>query len=221
MFRIDGPERLIAPKEYQVRLTKIGGLNRYGDPNFRVVWSDNRYELAGGMWEDPSTKTAVAEYRHQVKYDLPQPKWILERWLPPEFYGTPQSWYWENLCPYSGLSLLGPYPYKGDYESCYTFERLSFSWFDVLVPLILKSQAETTTAMRKSAQMAEQERKEAEEKQWFSDAFDDQAPAFCDAFSVAGQQNRTNPLDRVKLNVTADDLEKQTGFGGGFKQSRD
>jgi hypothetical protein len=220
MFTIVGPERLRTPREYQERLNKIGGLNLYRKPNFRIVWSDSRYELAGGMWEDPATKTAVAEYRYQVKYNLEKPKWILERWLSPLMYGTPESWYRENMCPYSGLSLLGPYPYEGEYEACYTFDTLSYAWLDVLVPLILKSQAETTAAQRKYGQIAAQEKKEAEEKQWFSDAFDDQAPAFCDAFSVAGQSNRTNPLDRVNLRVTADELEAKTGLGGGFKQSK-
>lgn len=220
MICIEGPERLIAPREYQERLNKIGGLNIFGKPNFRLVWSDNRFEIGGGLWEDHLTGTSVAEYRHQTKYNLEIPKWILERWLPAGFYGSPEDWYRDNACPYTGLSLLGPYPHQGDYESCYTFDYLSFAWLDVLVPLIVKSQAETTDAMRKFALLAEADRKKEEETQWFSDAFDDQAPAFCDAFSVAGQGNRTNPLDRVKLDVTAEELEATTGLGGGFKQSK-
>ena len=220
MIRIVGPERIRIPQDYQLRLNRIGGMNLYGKPNFRIVHSDNRYEIAGGLWENPFTKTAVAEYRRQIKYDLPEPKYILERWLPATFYGTAETWYRENMCSQSGLSLLGPFPYQGDYESCYTFDYLSASWLDVLVPLIIKSQAEVSAAMRKSAQMDEVERQEAEEKQWFSDAFDDQAPAFMGgAFSAEGQSNRTAAIDRVKLNVTANDLEKKTGLGGGFKQS--
>ncbi|HUN62706.1 MAG TPA: hypothetical protein VMU53_11985, partial [Candidatus Sulfotelmatobacter sp.] len=40
------------PVGVQERLAVAGGLNRFGDPNYRVVWGWNRLAWIGGKFED-------------------------------------------------------------------------------------------------------------------------------------------------------------------------
>ena len=77
-------------------ITKIGGTNLYGRPNFRVIWGGNRYHTVGGMFKKvvevkdemiigkvTSIVTDVAEIRQLLKYN--PFRWHLERWRGPEF----------------------------------------------------------------------------------------------------------------------------------------
>ena len=44
----------LCPEEFQERLTEIGGINRYDEPNFVMVWSEgggpNSMYRAGAAW---------------------------------------------------------------------------------------------------------------------------------------------------------------------------
>lgn len=37
---IPGPERRRCPQEFQRRVTRAGGINRYGKPNFDIIWGE-------------------------------------------------------------------------------------------------------------------------------------------------------------------------------------
>ena len=65
----------------------------------------------------------VVELRREPKY-LPHDRWHIERWLPPESYGSPEQWHAETIEIENGRSIpaLGPYPSRGDYEHCFTLE---------------------------------------------------------------------------------------------------
>jgi len=97
-----------------------GGLNLFGEPNFRCVWGWNRLDFIGGTWEDRDEHGVllreVTEFRREPKY-FPANRWHIERWMPPETYGTPKMWYGGTLG-----AELGPYPSRGDYEHCFTLE---------------------------------------------------------------------------------------------------
>ena len=76
------------------------GVNIYGKPLFRVIRSDGRREYFGDK-EGFGPKYA----------EFPQ-TWILERWHPPEHYGSKADW---------ELADLGPWPRHGDYEIDHAF----------------------------------------------------------------------------------------------------
>ena len=107
------------------RLNSFGGFNRYGEPNFRVVWGGNRRHTVGGMFKAVLTVkdenggerpivTQVAETRQMLAYH--PHRWHLERWRPPEYYGAPEEWYTNTWDEEAKLHRMGAYPERGDYE---------------------------------------------------------------------------------------------------------
>ncbi len=105
-------------------LVRYGGRNIYGEPRYRIVWSERRLEAVFGEWldwsrdaveKDPVTgerhantpDRRVVEVRWVPKYEAAaKERFVLEEWQPAERYGTPETWAPE----------LGPYPARGDYE---------------------------------------------------------------------------------------------------------
>lgn len=87
------------PQWFSDQLKNIGGINKYGQPNLRVVWGPEQrreYGLCKGFYKycDPNNP------------DKPMECWILETWIPPEFFGDPSEWNYD---------LLGPFPREGQY----------------------------------------------------------------------------------------------------------
>lgn len=120
-------ETHIAPTSLQLRLTRAGGLNHFGEPNFRVVWGWSRLTWIGGKWTDTdahgNVTREIVELREVPKY-LPLDRWHIERWVPPETYGSPRQWYAQTVEREDGISIpaLGPYPQRGEYEHCFTLQ---------------------------------------------------------------------------------------------------
>jgi len=116
-----------APESIRNAVTRAGGLNRYGEPNFRVVWGWSRLAWIGGKWRDTNAEgellREVIELRQEPKY-TPHDRWHVERWVPPEAYGSPEQWYEQTSEFENGVLLpaLGPYPARGDYEHSFTLE---------------------------------------------------------------------------------------------------
>ena len=119
-----------APESVERRLRLAGGTNRFGEPNFRAVWGWSRLTWIGGRWEDRDASGTlvreVVELRQVPKYH-PHDRWHIERWVPPEAYGSPEQWYAPatgGLEVEAGRSIpaLGPYPARGEYEHCFTLE---------------------------------------------------------------------------------------------------
>ncbi len=116
------------PQSVAHRLARAGGSNRFGDPNYRAVWGWNRLAWIGGKFEehDPSTGSflrEVIELRQEPKYPAVN-RWHIEKWLPPELYGSPRQWYAQTIERENGVCTpaLGPYPSRGEYEHCFTLE---------------------------------------------------------------------------------------------------
>ena len=109
------------------RITRAGGTNCFGEPNFRVVWGGARLTWIGGRWIDRDAHGNVIresiELRRVPKY-LPLDRWHIERWTPPELYGPPDLWYAQTLEVEDGIRIpaLGPYPARGEYEHCFTLQ---------------------------------------------------------------------------------------------------
>ena len=112
--------------EYAQRLARLaGGVNRFGQPNYRWCWGWSRLSWIGGEFQELTeggrTWKRTLGLRQCPKYE-PYNRWHLERWLPPEAYGSPRVWWLTTMEVYgTGLAArvipaLGPYPSMGDWE---------------------------------------------------------------------------------------------------------
>lgn len=114
-------ESLEPPKWAADFLTQAGGLNRFGEPLFRLVWSNSRLGFVGGRFEDRDEHgyliREVLALRTMPKYLNPD-RWIVEQWLAPERYGSPEAWYKQTKewGEEGNIAQMGPYPSRGDYE---------------------------------------------------------------------------------------------------------
>jgi hypothetical protein len=176
------------PDSVVQRLRVAGGLNRFGEPNYRVVWGWNRLTWIGGKFEDRDEHgnllREVVELRLEPKYPALN-RWHVERWVAPEAYGSPRAWYAQTGETANGIriSSLGPYPSRGEYEHCFTLQGLRDE-FVQLTPTIVERLAraiEWSRAQPKAAQRArlydrEQQTDRAFES-WAYDVLDNEAPA--------------------------------------------
>ena len=181
-------ERHEAPEEVERRLAVAGGLNRYGEANYRVVWGWNRLAWIGGKFEDRDEHgdliREVVELRQEPKYGAVN-RWHVERWLPPEAYGSPKEWYAQTVEHANGRSVpaLGPYPERGEYEHCFTIQGLHGE-FVQLTPTIVERVAQAIEWSRcrpkakQRGRLYERETgKERAYEGWAYDVLDDAAPA--------------------------------------------
>jgi len=113
-------------------------------------------------------------------------RWHIERWLPPEAYGSPRAWYAQTIERENGISIpaLGPYPSRGEYEHCFTLEG-SRGEFIQLTPTAAEHIARAIEWSRKCPRSAKRrqlyERESREERtyeNWAYDLLDDAVPAF-------------------------------------------
>src|SRR5690348_4828466 len=95
-----------APASIARRITLAGGTNRLGEPNFRVVWGGSRLTWIGGRWTDRDAHgnaiREAIELRQVPKY-APLERWHIERWTPPESYGSPVVWYAQTMETEDGI----------------------------------------------------------------------------------------------------------------------
>jgi hypothetical protein len=178
-----------APAAICERLARARGLNRYGEANFRVVWGGARLAWIGGRWVDRDAHGNVIreaiELRQEPKY-IPAERWHIERWMPPEAYGSPEEWFARTVETEDGIRIpaLGPYPSRGEYEHCFTLEGprgeflpLSAAACDWIVRAVAWSRRQT----RGDGRQAIAAREERRERDWDRDAddlLDDGVPAF-------------------------------------------
>jgi len=171
------------------RVTRAGGLNRLGEPNFRVVWGGARLAWIGGRWTDRDASGNVVreaiELRREPKY-FPHDRWHIERWMPPEAYGSPELWHAQTTEVEDGIAIpaLGPYPSRGDYEHCFTlaggrgeFIPLSPAACDWIVRAVEWARCQPR-GMRRAAVAARESRRAFDFDRLADDILDDAVPAF-------------------------------------------
>jgi hypothetical protein len=184
------------PPEVGERVTVTGGFNRLGEPNFRVVWGGARLTLIGGRWTDRDAHGNVIresiELREVPKY-LPVDRWHVERWIPPEVYGSRDDWYQRTIEVEDGIRLpaLGPYPSRGEYEHCFTLETaaggfvpLTAGVCDWVVRAVAWARRQTRGAVREGL-MKRESRRERDWDRAISDVLDDVLSPFQGRSSVA------------------------------------
>jgi hypothetical protein len=176
------------PANVARRLALAGGLNRYGEANYRVVWGWNRLAWIGGKFEDRDEQgdmlREVVELRQEPKYAAVN-RWHVERWMPPEAYGSPRMWYAQTMERANGQAIpaLGPYPERGEYEHCFTLEspRGAFVQLTATIAERVAQAIEWSRGMAKSQQRARlydgKSREERAFDTWAYDVLDDEAPA--------------------------------------------
>ena len=133
-----GPDR---PSENRFLIESYGRCPA-GYPLYRLVHAGYLFEKIGGEWKDwdesitssergkmvaDASGTGLApdseplatriEVRRSPKYpELPLRGWIVERWMPPSFYGTPELWFSpEFMVEGTSVPRLGPFPSRGCY----------------------------------------------------------------------------------------------------------
>jgi hypothetical protein len=178
-----------APATIQERVSRAGGANRFGEPNFRVVWGGARLAWIGGRWTDRDAHGNVLreaiELRRVPKY-IPEDRWHIERWMPPESYGSPDDWRAQTTEIEDGIRVpaLGPYPARGEYEHCFTLQTaqgdflpLTASACDWVVRAIEWSRRQPRPANR-AAINARETRRSSDWERTADDMLDDALPAF-------------------------------------------
>jgi hypothetical protein len=181
-------ERHDTPDSVAHRLTRAGGINRYGEANYRAVWGWNRLAWIGGKFQDHDENgnmlREAVELRLEPKY-TPVNRWHVERWVAPEAYGSPRAWYLQTTETANGRSVpaLGPYPMRGEYEHCFTVQGPRGE-FVQLTPTIVEYLARAVEwsrfLPRASSRELLYEREAQTDRQydaWAYDVLDDQAPA--------------------------------------------
>jgi len=162
------------PKTLETRLIAAGGLNRFGEPNFRVIWGQTRLTWIGGefiKYDEHGNKIgSIIEERELPKY-FPEDRYYLEKWMPPEHYGSPEAWAEYQIETVDGIRVpnLGPYPSRGEYELSMRFQTASGEFAqlseDAAVELVRMIKAGEATSKTENW-LAIQRHQEKEERDW-------------------------------------------------------
>lgn len=123
---------LAPPPGVQEFLTEYGGKNIYGEPNFRVVWSNGRIVKRTRRFIDTDASGNIVRQavgtRTIRRYNVPtlRDRFVVERWHPASFYGDPETWQHKNTKLIDGhlVQPIGDYPARGDYEHVDTVETV-------------------------------------------------------------------------------------------------
>jgi hypothetical protein len=182
-------EKYETPESVARRLELAGGHNRFGEPNYRAVWGWNRLAWIGGKFEDRDATGALLRERVELLFEPKYPavnRWHIERWVPPEAFGSPRQWYEQTAELADGRSIpaLGPYPSRGEYEHCFTLEtphgefvQLTPTVAEYITRAIERSRSLPRVARRDSLYDRAQ-RDELAYENWAYDLLDDAVPAF-------------------------------------------
>lgn len=128
MIRVIEHFDLAPPADVAAAATRVGGLNRFGGPNYRLVWGYRCLELRGGEHTDYDDDgypiRTELRYDWWPRYTPKDNRFHLQVWMPPESYGSPDDWYetTEKYIRGERVAMLGEYPHRGDYELVATME---------------------------------------------------------------------------------------------------
>jgi hypothetical protein len=222
---LPGRERREPAREYVQHINAVGGLNRFGQPNFRIVWGENETDVVYG------TDANGKQGRHIILKHGGVPAWFIECWKPPECFGTPQFWYeatwdWELDAP-----KIGEYPSRGLYmpapfnlfvkkvvNNVLTFDAMPLThWLiDLLVPNLLKEQ-DSTFLQRKTAIENRMLAERTRAAKIAMDIYMDATPAFGGAAGTH-ESNRERWMARVKekqmnMRISRDQIVAKMGLG--------
>lgn len=208
----------VCPEDFQERLTQVGGLNKYDEPNFILVWGqggdDRGMYRAGASWEVEGIPSYTG-YRNLL-IGGGQACWCLLQWHPPIEYGTPEQYYVLNYDADSDLQTLGEFPYSGRYHVLYSLkyvERrgnslhteimpLNAYLLDTVIPIILQAR-NIGWEKTKAALESMKEKEDAREVNRIEDIMRDKAvPYRYSTVSFNRQGCRTDVIDKKIESMT-------------------
>jgi hypothetical protein len=237
---VTGDERRRAPREYQEHINRIGGLNRFGKPNFRLVWGQTETQVVYG------TDANGRRGQHTLLLFGGIPAWHLLEWKPPETFGTARSWYSMTWDPEAQSHTLGDYPWHGLYMPCsfnlyvkrvegggIYYDRqgnvvekpsklvidampLAHWVLDLIIPNIKKS-LEMTHAQKVLVLKQRREAELAATEKRTMDAYIDASPAWGGGAS-SKESNRERWMQRLKekqagMKISAEQIQELLGKG--------
>lgn len=183
------------------------GVNRFGEPNFKIMWNQSNFLRMGNVWHDSKGNEQVG-YKDVYQGDG-QPCWLILKWRPPEFYGSPTTYYRETYDNHSRRYITGEYPWKGRYEimqaliqkdfiggkMVITHMPLCHYLIDMVIPMIIAWQELTLEEQQAATQHAEQERIKAEHAE-NAERMMENMPTWIHPVSYSRQGCRTSILDQ-------------------------
>lgn len=195
------------PPEFQDRLTRVFGTNRFHKPNYRFVWGQSNLIRLGNVWRDPFGNERRG-YRDAYQSNC-MPCWIIQRCKLPEEYGTPELYYLQNWDEHTRMYTCGEYPWTGRYESVmplYQHEfvngkmvidhfELTHILIDTIMPIIVKVQA-LSIEQQEAAYLAIKAAEEAKKSEEVAEKMMESLPTYYGPVSFRGQGCRTSLLDR-------------------------
>lgn len=182
-------ERLEAPEDFNAELAIRFGVNVYGGPAFRVIWGQTdtiRVSKASGGYEDYPRGGNVAA-------------WLLQKWSPPEKWGTRTVFNIMNYDHENG-QLLREFPELGEYETIAQLPRLDFAVIDWLVPSLTKVLA-LSAAQIKAAKEWAKEQQNRQEVDEITDRLMDALPTRYGPTSYGRGGCRTSILDQKMSEI--------------------
>lgn len=195
------------------------GMNPYGKEKYRVVYAPTRMYLVGGRWQDREQGKIVRtvdEYRWIPRYQDTE-GWVLEKWLSAEqFAGSKQIWEAEMDAD-TGLYPLGPYPERGEFESCYTWPlHPPTSAVEQIIQMLEYGKQHYRPRDIAQAHMEAITGRKAEEGKRMEDMLKDAMPAFWGK-AISGNPQRKTVDHDSDFRLTADDVSRKMGDSG-FQQ---
>jgi len=227
-------ESRICPQEFQDRL-RVFGQNPYGENLYKFAWGRTSFIRMGNIWRDAHGNER-REYRPRCQNHEMQ-CWTLMRWKPPEFYGSPASYYRETWDPVSRLFITGEYPWRGRYEPEQPFmsrelvdgkmvvEHMELNHFliDRIIPMVMAFQRLSKREQEAAREYEKQEEKR-KEVELIAEQMKENLPAWINPVSYTMQGCRTSIIDKKmeaiqsvwnKLTVRGKRPRFQRGFSTG------
>jgi hypothetical protein len=152
-----GLGKIMTDVEILNQYLKAHGVNDFGQPLYRVVWSDFQLEHRRGVFRDFIGKIFLREFvgvREVPKYNFVKERWILERWFPP-------SMAWHPELPDSS---------QGNYEPFYVFQDRHGNYLEPIKRVCDKLIHRAEHPVHRTEQERINEQMEQEDKQAEEDA---------------------------------------------------
>jgi len=203
------------------------GRNRFGDPNFKIVWGQSEFIRQGNIWRDEFGNERPGYIDRYACHGMPC--WVIMRWKPPEAYGSPASYYAQAWMaakssqerdpnhPHDsprGFYVTGEYPWRGRYEIMQpliskemrdgklvvTHFPLSHYMIDRLIPMFIAYQR-LSEVERAAARQYVREQEEKKKTAQIAEILERNLPTWWGPVSYGNQGVRTSVLDRKMQQI--------------------
>jgi hypothetical protein len=200
------------PPEFQIRLTRLFGLNPFGEPNIKIVWGQSLFLKKGKEWTDSSGNQKTG-YREDYQCSG-LPCWVIVRWQSPEIYGSPAAYYQNSWMELTETWVCGEYPWTGRYEIIqplihkeYVNGKLEIDHFplshyliDTIIPMI-ESFRRLSAEQLKVARAVTKAAEAKAETEFVADMLEHNMPTWLGPHSYTGQGIKTSVLARKEAQI--------------------